>query len=373
MTSRIRFNDVTAAYHELRAEIDAAVAAVLARGDFINGAAVRAFEEEFARYCGAAHCVGTANGTASLHLALRAAGIGPGDEVVTTPMTFIATAEAITQAGAAVVFADICPGTLNLDPRAVEAALTPRTRAVIFVHLHGNPSGLRAVADVAARHGLVLIEDAAQAHGALVAHGGTMAHAGTIGNAGTFSFFPAKNLGAFGDAGAIVTSDAAIAARAKRLANHGREEKYVHAEEGFNYRLDTLQAAILSAKLPRLNEHTARRNAIAAIYEDRLGTLGLRFQQREPDVRHARHLFVVQTARRDALQLHLAARGIETGIHYPLPLHLQPAYARLKLGPGAFPQAEQYARESLSLPLYPQMEDGAAGRVCEAVASFFAA
>lgn len=372
MTGTIRFNDVTAAYHELRTEIDAAITAVLQRGDFVNGRAVRRFEEEFARFCGVPHCVGTANGTASIHLALRAAGIARGDEVITTPMTFIATAEAITQAGADIVFADICPGTLNLDPQAVEAAITPRTRAVVFVHLHGNPSGLRTLVEIAGRHGLMLIEDAAQAHGARMARDNAMVHAGTIGKAGTFSFFPAKNLGAFGDAGAVITSDAELAARVRRLANHGREEKYVHAEEGFNYRLDTLQAAVLSAKLPKLQQHTERRVEIAAMYEERLGGLELGFQKQEQDVCHARHLFVVQTSQRDRLQAHLTQRQIETGIHYPLPLHLQPAYARLKLGDGAFPVAERYARESLSLPLYPQMENGAVERVCEAVRSFCA-
>lgn len=370
-SEKVRFNDVRATYLELRQEIDAAMDRVLERGDFINGSAVSKFEAAFAGYCGSRFCVGTASGTASLHLALLSLGIGPGDEVITTPMTFIATTEAITQAGASIVFADIDPGTLNLDPAAVRAAITPRTRAIIFVHLHGNPSGLAETADIAARQGIALIEDAAQAHGAWLETGGVRRNAGTIGRIGAFSFFPGKNLGAFGDAGALITSSEQLATNARRLANHGREEKYRHLVEGFNYRLDTLQAAILEAKLPLLDSHVDARNRIASMYLERLSGLPLRFQETYSGTRHARHLFEAQTPHREALQGHLQASSVETGIHYPIPLHLQPAYAGMKLRQGMFPVAEKLALETLSLPLYPQLPEPHVERVCGVIREFF--
>lgn len=375
---RVRFNDVTAAYQEQKAEIDAAIAEVVERGDFINGRAVGLFEQEFAAYCGAGYCVGASNGTSALHLALAAAGIWPGDEVITTPMSFIATTEAITHAGARLAFADIDPETLNLDIRQAEQAVTERTRALLFVHLHGNPSGIREARELARRRGLILIEDCAQAHGAKAPAEGAVAageadlrHVGTFGAAGCFSFFPAKNLGAFGDAGALITEDAGLAARARQLANHGREEKYRHLVEGYNYRLDTLQAAVLRVKLRRLEEQVERRNVLATAYRERLAGLPLRFQTQEPGTRHALHLFVVESDARDALRTHLAGRGIETGIHYPIPLHLQPAYGYLGLDRGAFPHAEATAARSLSLPLYPQMTIGQVDLVCDEIRRFF--
>lgn len=368
---KVRFNDVRAAYLEQKAEIDAAMEDVLSRGDFINGRAVGEFEANFAKYCGAAYCVGTSNGTSALHLALVAAGVLPGDEVITTAMTFIATSEAVAHAGAKVVFADIDPGTLNLDARRLERALSPRTRAVIFVHLHGNPTGIREVADFAHAHKLILIEDCAQAHGARLAHIGKPVHVGNFGAAGAFSFFPGKNIGAFGDAGALITNDAEIARRARMLANHGRKEKYTHEVEGYNYRLDTLQAAVLSVKLKNLESQVARRNAVATRYEEKLRECGLGFQGHEPSTTHARHLFVIQTEQREELQAHLKANGVETGIHYPIPLHLQPAYQMLGYKKGELPIAERIADTGLSLPMYPQLPLEDVDYVADVVCSYF--
>lgn len=386
-SSPVRFNDVSASYQAQREEIDAAIAGVIQRGDFINGRDVQQFESEFAAYCGASHAVGTSNGTSALHLALAALEVGTGDEVITTPMTFIATSEAITHTGAHPVFADIDPGTLNLDPERVRAAITPRTRALIFVHLHGNPTGIQEIAALAKRHKLFLIEDCAQAHGARVpaawldeekadlqsSAGQTdQIHVGRFGAAGCFSFFPAKNLGAFGDAGAVISDDAGLAARMQQLANHGREEKYRHLVEGYNYRLDTLQAAVLRVKLRKLDEQVARRNKLVRRYRECLTGLPLEFQQQAPGTWHALHLFVVESDFRDELQAFLRRRGIETGIHYPIPLHLQPAYRYLNCPEGTFPAAEAVARRSLSLPLYPQMPMEHVERTCEAVKEFFA-
>jgi dTDP-4-amino-4,6-dideoxygalactose transaminase len=373
MSRVIRFNDVNRSYADQKAEIDAAISNVVARGDFINGQAVSEFEKAFADFCGSRYCVGASNGTSAIHMALFAAGIRPGDEVITTPMTFIATAEAISHCGARVVFADIHPGTLNLDASDAERRITDRTRAIIFVHLHGNPSGVREVAELVRQRNLVLIEDGAQAHGAMVNDlGGRFSHAGNLGSAGTFSFFPAKNLGAFGDAGAVITSDEKLALTARRMANHGREEKYRHLFEGYNYRLDTLQAAVLLVKLSRLREQVERRNRIAATYENRLSACGFHFQEQEPGSVHGRHLFVVHTAKRDQLQQYLHEQGIETGIHYPIALHRQPAYEHLGYKAGSFPIAEKTAETTLSLPLYPQMPDSDVELVCDAVCRFMA-
>ncbi|MGC8841984.1 MAG: DegT/DnrJ/EryC1/StrS family aminotransferase, partial [Candidatus Sumerlaeaceae bacterium] len=371
--TKVRFNDILATYHETAPATLAAIARVLEKGDFIGGRAVHDFESEFARFCGTRFAVGCANGTSALHLALLAVGIGQGDEVITTPMTFIATAEAIGHAGAHVVFADINPATLNLDPAAVEAAISPRTRAVIFVHLHGNPSGLNEIAEICRRHNLVLIEDCAQAHGGFLRTraGAPLQHAGTLGRLGCFSFFPAKNLGAFGDAGAIITDDEHTADYVRRLVNHGRRDKYLHLCEGFNYRLDTLQAAVLSVRLKGLAKAVERRNTICSRYEQGLADLPLTFQKLTDEGIHARHLFAIQTEARDALQKFLASRGIETGIHYPIPLHLQPAYAHRGFQKGQFPVAEHVALTTLSLPLYPQLPSEHVDYVVESVRTFF--
>ncbi len=363
----IRFNDVSAAYAEQRADIDAAVADVMQRGDFIGGRAIKEFEEGFAAFTGSAACAGVSSGTSALHLAMLAAGIGAGDEVITTPMTFIATAEAISLCGAKVVFADIDPVTLNLDPDKAEAAITPRTRAILFVYLHGNPGGAMEVAEVAKRNNLLLFEDCAQAHGARLAGGN---HVGNLGEAAAYSFFPAKNLGAFGDAGAITGSEHLVG-RARQLANHGRSEKYLHQVEGLNARIDTLQAAVLNVKLGALDRQVDHRNGLAAQYQRKLAGLPLRFQPAPDGARHAWHLFTIRTPHRDELQRHLTDSQIETGIHYPIPLHLQPAYEYMGHEKGDFPVAEETALQTLSLPMYPQLETGAVDTVCAEIEKFF--
>ncbi len=370
---KVRFNDILATYAEAPSQTLAALARVLEKGDFIQGRAVKEFEHAFAAFTGASYAVGCSSGTSALHLALAACGVGPGDEVITSPMTFIATAEAVTHTGARVVFADIDAQTLNLDPAAVETALTPRTRAVIFVHLHGNPSGVLEMRALCERHGLKLIEDCAQAHGAWVQAPDNSAckHAGTFGRIGCFSFFPAKNLGALGDAGAVITDDESLATWMRRAVNHGRHDKYVHLFEGFNYRLDTLQAAVLCVRLRRLQASVARRNEICQQYEERLKDLPVSFQKMTCEGVHARHLFAIGLEKRDELRAFLAERGIETGIHYPLPLHLQPAYAHLGYQRGQFPVAEKVAATTLSLPLYPQLPSEDVEYVITAVRQFF--
>jgi len=364
----IRFNDVSASYHEQKAEIDKAIADVIERSDFIGGMAIHNFEQAFAIYTGARDCIGVSNGTSALHVAMLAAGIGPGDEIITSPMTFIATSEAISLCGAKPVFADIDPETLNLDPKAVEAAITPKTRGVLFVYLHGNPGGAKSVADVAHRHGLLFFEDCAQAHGARFEDG---SHVGGLGVAAGYSFFPAKNLGAFGDAGAVTSKNEDVSQRVRQLANHGRSEKYVHEVEGMNARLDTLQAAVLGVKLKHLDDQVLRRNSLARIYMDGLAELPLKFQKVPKDCLHAWHLFTIQTARRDELQRCLKKCGIETGIHYPVPLHLQPAYEAMGIQPGTFPNAESTADCTLSLPMYPQLPVAAVERVVDEIRRFY--
>lgn len=364
----VRFNDVSESYRESRTEIDAAMGAVLDRGDYIGGRAIADFESAFALYTGSAACAGVANGTAALHLALLTAGVGTGDEIITSPMTFIATAEAITLCGATPVFADISEETLNLDPMAVEAAITPRTRGIIFVHLHGNPSGCAQTAAIAEKHKLLFFEDCAQAHGAREADG---KHVGNLGHAATYSFFPAKNLGAFGDAGAVTSCSALFVEKARQLANHGRSEKYLHEVEGLNARMDTLQAAVLQAKLARLDRQVDQRNRLARHYVAGLADLPVKLQLAPDTCRHAWHLFTVRTAKRSGLQEALATENIETGIHYPVPLHLQPAYAYRGYISGRFPVAESTANETLSLPMYPQLGFAAVDRVLQVIRDYF--
>ena len=345
--------DLAAQHRVLASEIETAVAGVISSSRFIGGPEVQRFEVDFAAYCECRYAVGVASGTAAIELTLRALDIGPGSEVITTPFTFFATAEAILQTGATVVFADIDPATYNLDPAAVASVITPRTRAIVPVHLYGRPADLEALRALADSHGLAIIEDAAQAHGARY-HG---QRAGSIGAAGCFSFFPSKNLGALGDAGAVVTNDEALAARVRGLRDHGRSSKYVHQEVGFGQRLDALHAAVLSAKLPHLDRNNARRRELAARYNDLLAETDLVLPAADNGIEPVYHLYVVRTARRDALREGLQAVGIESGVHYPLPLHLQPALRGMNLAAGAFPVSEAAADTVLSLPLYPEMTD----------------
>ncbi len=361
--------DLRGQHQALKPRIEAAFARICARGDFILGREVGEFEEGFARYCGTRHCVGVANGTDALKLALMAVGVGPGDEVVVPAFTFVATGTAVIQAGARPVVCDVLDGTLCMAPRSLEQALTPRTRAIMPVHLFGRPADHDAIAAIAAKRGIPVIEDAAQAHGAR----SRGRRAGSLGLAAGFSFFPAKNLGCYGDGGAVTTSDAAVADKVRLLRNCGRTTKYEHPVQGFNSRLDTLQAAVLIEKLACLDGFNARRRAVAARYRQALGGVKALRLPDEPEGDEAvYHQFVVRAPRRDELAAALKAQGIESGIHYPKPLHLQGAFSGLGYAPGAFPVSEAAAREVLSLPIYPEIPDADVDAVAEAVRAFFA-
>lgn len=361
--------DLQAQYAAIRPEIDEAIANVVASTAFIMGPAVGEFEADFARFCTATWCVGVSSGTAALELALRALDVGPGDEVITVAHTFIATAEAISATGARPVFVDIDRCTKTMDPQAFAAAITPATRAVIPVALYGHPADMAAIGSIAHCHGIPVVDDAAQAHGATL--GGRLT--GTLADVTCFSFYPGKNLGAYGDAGAVVTDQAPIAERVRLLRNHGRQEKYVHQVVGFGERLDTLQAAVLKAKLPHLGAWVASRRTIAARYTKLLAGLPLVLPTHEPTVEPAWHLYVaeVEPSQREPLMAHLKRAGIETGIHYPLPLHLQPAYADLGYQRGALPVTEAAAEHCLSLPIYPELSEDQQDRVVEAIRAFF--
>jgi dTDP-4-amino-4,6-dideoxygalactose transaminase len=335
----------------MRGDLDDAYQRVLANGWLILGPEVEAFEEEFAAYCGAAHCVTVGNGLDALTIALTAHGVRPGDEVIVPGHTFIASWLAVSQIGAVPVPADIDPVSFNLDPSSVAAAVTSRTVAIMPVHLYGNPAPRAELNAVAARHGLFALEDAAQAHGAVYRSRRT----GSLGDAAGFSFYPTKNLGALGDGGAIVTRDALVAERARRYRNYGSSGKYVHDGVGTNSRLDELQAAFLRVRLRRLDRDNVRRREIAAVYRDGLdGVVGLALPQPDAASEHVYHLFVVRTARRDELAAGLAARGIGAMVHYPRPPHRQPAYADQPLRAG-LPVTERLADEVLSLPIWPGM------------------
>jgi len=345
--------DLKAQYAAIGPELRAAVEQVLASCQFIAGPDVAAFEKEFAAWTGAAHARTCSNGTSALYLALAALGVGPGDEVVTTPLTFIATTEAIRFTGAKVVLADVRADDLLMDPAAVEAAITPRTKAIVAVHLFGQPCDMKALRDIAKKRSLRLVEDAAQAHGATC----DGVQAGALADAAAFSFFPGKNLGAAGDGGGLTTPDAALAERAAMIRDHGRRpsSKYEHDIEGFNFRLSTIQAAVLRVKLRHLRGWVERRQALAADFDRRIAGLPARRVRQHADRTSAHHLYVVRVADRDAVLERLKAAGIGAGIHYPVPLHLQPAYAACGWKKGMFPESEKGAAEVLSLPLYPEM------------------
>ena len=361
----VPFLDLRAAYLELKDEIDAAVAATLDGGWYIGGAPLDHFEASFASYCEAKHCVGTANGLDALVLAIRALDIGPGDEVIVPSHTFIATWLAVSQAGAMIVPVEPDPVTRNVDPSLIEAAITPRTKAIIPVHLYGLPADLDPILDIAQRHGLKVIEDAAQAHGARYRGKRIGAHGDVV----CWSFYPGKNLGAMGDGGAITTDDADLAARIRELGNYGSSAKYVHDEKGVNSRLDTIQAAILDVKLRHLDDWNARRQAIAAHYCDALSGCGLTLPTTPNWAEPVWHLFVVETDDRAALQDALSQAGIGTLIHYPAACHRQGAYASDGFEAGQFPKAERLAQTVLSLPIGPQLPAEGSERVINAVRS----
>jgi dTDP-4-amino-4,6-dideoxygalactose transaminase len=344
-------------------DVQAAIARVVERGWFVLGPELEAFENAFAERCGAAHAVGVGTGTDALSLALRAIGIGPGDEVITSPLSAAYSALAIMMVGARPVFADIDPLRLTLDPRAAAAAVTPRTRAIMPVHLYGQAADMPAIVDVASRHDLAIVEDCCQAH--IATCGGRPV--GSFGIAAAYSFYPTKNLGALGDGGAITVNDAELAARLRRLRNGGQTDRYHHVEFGLNTRLDEMQAAILSARLAWLARWTAERRALAAEYRRRLAGAPIAVPP-EVDAGHVYHLFPVLSPRRAALQAHLKTRGVETLIHYPIPITRQPALAAL--APDACPVADRVCDEVLSLPLHPGMTAGTVAAVADAILGF---
>ena len=343
--------DLRAQYLAIQPDIDAAIQRVLTSTGFIMGKEVSTFESAFAEYCGAGEGIGVASGTAALHIALRACGIGEGDEVITSPFTFMGTAEAILHAGATPVFSDIDPISYNLDPLQVEDRITDETKAIIPVHLYGHPADMGSLLEIAERRGLKVIEDAAQAHGS--EYRGR--RAGSMGDAACFSFYPAKNLGAYGDAGMIVTGDPDIAGEARLLRDHGRQGKYEHLSVGFGERLDALQAAILGAKLPYLDEWVDARRQVATQYVELLSGRDVGLPSEADDVKHSYHQFVVRLKDRDACFDRMTANGIGAGVHYPMPLHLQPALNKLGYRPGDFPNSEQAAKEVMSLPIFPEI------------------
>ena len=366
-TLAIPFVDLKAQYESIKPEIDAAIAAVISDTAFVSGPFVKAFEDAFAQYCEVGHCVGVANGTDALFIALRTLGVGPGDEVITVANSFVATSEAIRMAGAQVVFVDINPVTLNIDVERIEEKITPRTRAIIPVHLYGQPADMAPICALAQKHGLRVVGDAAQAHGALY-RGQPIARLADI---TCYSFYPGKNLGAYGDAGALVTDNAEWASAARMFANHGRTKKYHHDLEGVNSRLDGLQAAILSVKLRHLEQWTEQRRRNACLYRNGIEGCGVGIPGELDDVRAVYHLYVVRVpnASREALQELLKANGVSTGIHYPIALPYLNAYRHLGHAEMDFPEAFRASGEILSLPMFAELTEEQVRYVAETVAS----
>jgi len=362
----IPFVDLKTQYQNIREEIDPAIQDVVSSGWFVGGPRLKAFEEAFASFCQAEHAIGVSSGTAALHISLAAAGIGPGDEVITAPNTFIATTEAITLAGARPAFVDIDPESCNIDPGRIEEALTERTRAIMPVHLYGQPADMDPILEIARRHDLMVIEDACQAHGAEYKGRKT----GGLGHIGCFSFYPGKNLGAYGDGGMVVTNDAGLAETVRMLSNHGQKEKNRHPREGFNYRLDAIQAAVLGVKLKHLEQWNNRRRENAHLYSELLADMGVKTPVEKEFAKHVFHLYIIRLGRRDELAEHLSSRGISVGFHYPVALHLQKAYADLGYGPGSFPETEACAEQVLSLPMFPELTESQIRHVVEAIGAF---
>ena len=355
------FVDLRAQYQSVKHEIDTAMDAVIKSSSFIGGQYVKQFEAEFAAYCGAKYCVGVGNGTDAIYIVLRALGVGSGDEVITAANSFIATSEAITLTGARVVFVDCDPQTYNIDCKKMAAGITRRTKAIVPVHLYGQPADMKTLNEIARKNNIFIVEDAAQAHGAEYAG----RRVGTFGNAACFSFYPGKNLGAYGDGGAIVTNDESLADRCRMIANHGRLKKYDHEFEGVNSRLDGLQAAILSVKLKFLNEWTEKRRKAASLYRGLLADTDVITPTEVSNMRHVYHLFVIRLRNRDEIQAKLKERGISTGIHYPVALPNLTAYRYLGYNRTDFPIASTYEGEILSLPIFAEMADEQIKYVCD--------
>jgi dTDP-4-amino-4,6-dideoxygalactose transaminase len=361
---RVPFINLAAQYESIKTELDEAIGRVLASGMYVQGEEVRSFEEEFARYTGASHAVACSSGTSAIKLALLGAGISNGDEVITAANSFIATAGAIVHSGATPVFVDVDPVTCNMDPALMERAITPKTKAIVVVHLYGHPMDMDPVVELARSKGLVLIEDAAQAHGARYKG----AHVGSIGHAGCFSFYPTKNLGACGEAGAVVTQSSEMAHKLRLLRDHGSESKYVHSMVGYNDRMDAVQAAALRVKLRHLDEWVESRRSLAREYGSLLEGLPIQIPAEMSYGKAAYHLYVIRCEGRDKLAEYLKERGVGIGFHYPVPLHLQPALSDLGYKKGDMPVAERMASRVLSLPMYPELKTEDVSYVCETVA-----
>ena len=360
---KVPYLDLKAQYRSIKPEIDEAIARVLESCQFVLGPEVEAFENEFAEYCGTTDCIAVNSGTSALHLALLAAGVGPGDEVITVPFTFVASVATILYTGAKPVLVDIEPRTFNMNPAAIQAAISPRTKAIMPVHLYGHPADMDFIMDVAREHGLIVIEDAAQAHGARYKG----RPVGTIGDIACFSFYPAKNLGAYGEGGAVTTSNPAYAEKIRSLRDWGQDRKYHHVLRGYNYRLEAIQGAILRVKLRQLEIWTEARRRIVEQYGDLLADADVVLPTEREWARHVYHLFTVRCKNRDVTQAALLKQGIQTGVHYATPVHLQPAYGELGYGPGSLPESEKAAKEVLSLPIYPELTDAQLELVAEAL------
>jgi len=359
----IPFVDLKAQYTGIKDEVNVAIQGILETCQFTLGSEVAAFEAEFAEYCQAQYGIGVNTGTSALHLSLLAAGIGPNDEVITVPFTFVATVAAIYYTGATPVFVDINPRTFTIDVEAIEAAITDRTKAIIPVHLYGQSADMDPILDIAKRHGLIVIEDACQAHGA--EYKGK--RAGSLGDMGCFSFYPGKNLGAYGEGGMVVTNNKDYRKTISMLRDWGAEQKYQHVLKGYNFRLEGIQGAVLRVKLRHLEAWTEARRAAASHYNELFSGSGVKTPEAMPYARHVYHIYAIRTKHRAEWQQELQAKGIQTGIHYPIPVHLLPAYADLGYSKGDFPHSEQAANEVLSLPMFPELTRAQCTEVSEAV------
>jgi dTDP-4-amino-4,6-dideoxygalactose transaminase len=364
----VPYLDLLAQMRPLRKEVEAAFARTLDNCSFCLGPDVAQFEQNFARFCGAEHCVAMNSGTSALHVAMILLDVGPGDEVITTPCTFVATSWAISYVGARPVYVDADNATFNLDPKLVERAITPKTKLILPVHLYGHPAHMDPLLAISRKHKLPLLEDACQAHGAKY----KSKVVGTFGEMSCFSFYPGKNLGAYGEGGALVTNNAKFASRARALREHGSTQRYYHDEVGFNYRMEGIQGAVLGIKLKHLEACTRERRRVALRYHALLEDTPLQLPREADSVESAYHLYVVRHPERDALKKHLEANKVGCALHYPVPLHLQKCYADLGYKAGDFPVAEKAARECLSLPIYPELTDAQIERVSEVILDFFA-
>ena len=362
----IAFFDLKAQYESIRRELEPVVLETLASTEYVLGGRVAAFERDFADYCGSRHAIAVNSGTSALHLSLLAAGVSPGDEVITVAFSFVATVATVLYAGARPVLCDVDERTMNIDSGAIESLVSERTKAIVPVHLQGGPAEMAPILALARRHGLMVIEDAAQAHGA--SYQGK--RVGALGDMGCFSFYPSKNLGACGEGGLVVTDDDALAEKVRMLRDWGQDRKSHHALAGFNYRMEGIQGAVLGVKLRHLDDWIESRRRLAKRYDDALRGSGLTLPVELSEARHVYHLYAVRAPHRDDIRRFLSKRDIGTAIHYPIPIHLQPAYTELGYGKGSFPNAERAAEQILSLPLYPELAEESVEVVCRAVLEF---